>query len=246
MLDHYTLKNILVFDIETASGEKSYNDLSESMKMAWKHKHSLIKEEISLEASYEKFAALYPEFGRVVCISCGVTLSMKDDDGKPRNKVITVKSFYGDDEVKILTDFAKTITEFDTKNRSTYLCGHNINKFDIPFLAKRMVINRLPIHKKLSFVGLPPWKIDWCIDTMDAWKMGNFQGAESIKVLAPVFGIETPKDDIDGSMVSNVFWNEKGGDVRIKVYCVKDVIATTKILLAMRNESIELEHNIVN
>jgi len=207
MLEEYKLNSIVHFDIETASGEESYEQLSSPMKLAWNHKHKVIKcEDMTPAESYEMKAALYPEFGRVVCISYGVVLRREDG-----SRYIYVDSFYGKDEKAILNGFSEMLKAVWGKNRGSYLCGHNIKKFDIPFLAKRIIINRLRLPKQLNMVNKKPWEVNWCIDTMDIWRMGNFQGNESIKVLTAVFGVPTPKDDIDGSMVSGVFWSEEGG-----------------------------------
>jgi hypothetical protein len=43
-------------------------------------------------------------------------------------------------------------------------------------------------------------------------------------------GVESPKEDIDGSQVHSTFWVEKDFE-RIKVYCEKDVETVIQVLL---------------
>jgi len=49
-------------------------------------------------------------------------------------------------------------------------------------------------------------------------------------VLTACFGIPSPKDDIDGSEVGRVYWEEDNLE-RIAIYCEKDVLAVVQLLL---------------
>ncbi len=65
---------------------------------------------------------------------------------------------------------------------------------------------------------------------MELWKFGDNKSYTSIKLLAALLGFPSPKDDIDGSMVGQVYWEEQ--DVqRIDYYCEKDVLATIQLFL---------------
>jgi predicted PolB exonuclease-like 3'-5' exonuclease len=96
-----------------------------------------------------------------------------------------------------------------------------------------MLINGLKIPVQLNLHGKKPWEI-LHLDTMDLWKFGDFKNYTSLKLLAAVFGIPSPKDDIDGSMVNEVYWKENDIE-RIRTYCEKDVITTAQILLRFKS-----------
>lgn len=82
--------------------------------------------------------------------------------------------------------------------------------------------------------GKKPWEIPH-IDTMELWKFGDYKTFTSLELLAHVFKIPTPKDDIDGSMVASVYWKEKDLK-RIVQYCEKDVLTLANVFRRMRQE----------
>ncbi|MBC8475485.1 MAG: ribonuclease H-like domain-containing protein, partial [Bacteroidetes bacterium] len=84
-----------------------------------------------------------------------------------------------------------------------------------------------------------PWEINH-LDTMELWKFGDYKHYTSLELLTYIFDIPTPKDDIDGSQVASVFYEEKDID-RIITYCEKDVIATIQLVQRYRGE--ELIHD---
>lgn len=59
-----------------------------------------------------------------------------------------------------------------------------------------------------------------------------------------VLGIPSPKDDIDGSQVRNVYYEQNDVE-RIARYCEKDVIAVAQILLKLRLEPILTDDQII-
>jgi predicted PolB exonuclease-like 3'-5' exonuclease len=226
MLDDINIDSVIFFDIETCAGAERFGYLTEPMQGAWEHKHNKLYADKYEDCwdSYEKQSALHPEFGKICCISLGVIA---------QEKRIEIKSFYGENEKELLISFSKGLNAI-CKNQRIVLCGHNVKMFDIPYIAKRMIINRIKIHSSLNMYGKKPWDLNHIIDTMDVWKMGNYRGNESIKVLCAVLGVPTPKDDIDGSQVSEAYY--RGEIERIKSYCEKDVIATCRLFSAMRGE----------
>lgn len=221
--------NILFLDIETVSVKASFNELSKSFQNLWAKKHqSIVKDaEISFEESFADKAAIYAEFGKIVCISCGY-LAKEDDSDKLR-----IKSFYGNDEKQILNQFAEMLTKNYSDTQSQTLCGHNIKEFDIPYLCRRMLVNGIELPEILSINGKKPWEVNF-IDTLQLWKFGDYKAYTSLNLLATLFEIPTPKDDIDGSMVSSVYWKENDLK-RITTYCQKDVITTVRVLQKMIN-----------
>jgi len=72
------------------------------------------------------------------------------------------------------------------------------------------------------------------LDTLQYWKFGDFENYTSLSLLSAVLGVPTPKDDIDGSMVRQVNYEEKNLP-RIIEYCQKDVVAVANVFLRFRN-----------
>ena len=167
---------------------------------------------------------IYSEFAKIVCISVGF---MHYDNGR---RLMRTKSFAGDDEAQLLRDFSDMASRF-LRTREHRICGHNIKEFDVPFICRRMLVNGLPLPSILDVAGRKPWETPF-IDTMELWKFGDFKSFTSLKLLCAIFGIPTPKDDIDGSEVAAVYYDTH--DVhRIAVYCEKDVVATAQVFLRM-------------
>ena len=72
---------------------------------------------------------------------------------------------------------------------------------------------------------------------MELWKFGDYKHYTSLKLMANVLGIPSPKEDIDGSMVKDVYYQEKDID-RIITYCEPDVLTTAQVFLRLRNEEL--------
>jgi 3'-5' exonuclease len=71
---------------------------------------------------------------------------------------------------------------------------------------------------------------------MEMWKFGDYKNYTSLNLLAHTLGIPTPKDDIDGSMVWEVYWREHNLE-RIVTYCQKDVVTAAQVFLRLNNEA---------
>ena len=234
MIEKINLNNILFLDIETVPEEENFNILDDEMKQLWEQKTLYQrKEEFTPEEFYDH-AGIWAEFGKIVCISVGYFANK----GDVRNFRVT--SFFGE-EKKILIDFSSLLdTHFDQAQH--VLCGHNAKEFDIPFLARRMIINQVAIPNKLNLFGKKPWEIPH-LDTLELWKFGDYKHFTSLKLLTKILGIPSPKGDIDGSQVAHVFYVEKDID-RIVIYCEKDVIAVAQIFLRLRREELLIEDEI--
>lgn len=231
------LHNILFLDIETVPQSPSYIDLSDDWKKLWDTKStSLVKyhEGQTNETLYPR-AGIYAEFGKIVCISCGVI------QGNGEQRKIILKSFYGDDEKKLLVDFIDMLNKWAT-GEAKFLCAHNGKEFDFPYLCRRMIIHGIAIPSLLNISGKKPWEVNH-YDTLELWKFGDYKSFTSLNLLAHVLGVPTPKDDIDGSMVWEVYWKEKNLE-RIVTYCQKDVVTVAQILLRMNGEQLIKEENI--
>lgn len=225
----YPLSNILFLDIETVPQYASYEDVPEEWKKLWDHKAQQLvrgKEDETEETVYPN-AGIYAEFGRIICISCGVI------QGTAPTRKIVIKSFSGDDEALLLRGFTDMLIKWSQPGER-YLCAHNGKNFDFPYLCRRMMINRIPIPPILNTAGKKPWEIGH-IDTMELWKFGEYKNFTSLNLLAVALDVPTPKDDIDGSMVWKVYWEEKNLP-RIVTYCQKDVVTVAQVLLRMQGE----------
>lgn len=236
MLEQVNLEKILFLDIETATGKASFGELSEDLKKHWEHKSSfLARNEETPEEMYER-AGIYAEFGKIVCISVGF---INLDNNK---KTLRLKSFYGDDEKELLITFFNLLNKHYSSSNYV-LCAHNGKEFDFPYIARRGLINGLTIPSILDMAGKKPWEVAH-LDTLQLWKFGDYKHFTSLSLLTNIFNIPTPKDDIDGSMVSKVYWVDK--DVkRIATYCEKDVVALTQLFLKFRNDSLIKDEDII-
>lgn len=220
------LEHILFLDIETVPLHEQFKDLETPAKALWELKTQYQrKEEFTAEEFYDR-AGIWAEFGKIICISVGY-FTFKGDI---RNFRVT--SFHGE-EVTILKEF-KSLLEHHFNKPQHLLCAHNGKEFDFPYIARRMIINGIDIPFKLNLFGKKPWEIPH-LDTMELWKFGDYKTFTSLKLMAYVLGIPSPKDDIDGSQVRDVFYNDKDID-RIIEYCEKDTITVAQIFLRLRNE----------
>jgi uncharacterized protein YprB with RNaseH-like and TPR domain len=231
------LQNILFLDIETVSQYASFDGLPEEWKDLWAKKaESLIrnKENLTIESVYER-AGIYAEFGKIICISCGIV------QVNGSQKKLLLKSFSGDDEKEILGAFCDMVSKWASEGNK-YLCAHNGKEFDFPYLCRRMVINDVCVPAVLTISGKKPWEVNH-LDTMELWKFGDFKNYTSLNLLAHALGIPTPKDDIDGSMVGSIYWNTH--DIsRIAHYCQKDVLTVAQIYLRLNREPLILPENV--
>jgi hypothetical protein len=236
MIEKIRLDNILFIDIETVPCEDNFGVLDVEMQQLWDQKTQYQrKDDFTAEEFYDR-AGIWAEFGKIICISAGYFTT------KAVVKNFRVTSFFGD-EVKLLNDFNNLINNHFNLTQHV-LCGHNIKEFDIPFLARRMIINRIAIPNKLNLFGKKPWEIPH-LDTLELWKFGDYKNFTSLKLLTKILGIPSPKGDIDGSQVGHVYYVEKDID-RIITYCEKDVIAVAQIFLRFRQEDLLIEDEIIH
>ena len=231
------LYHILFLDIETVPQHPSYEFMPFEWQALWNKKTEALlrnREDETSESIYPR-AGIYAEFGKIICISCGVL------QGSGENKKMIIKSFAGDNEKLVLHEFSEMLKKW-AGNEPRYLCAHNGKEFDFPYLCRRMIINGLPLPSTLNCSGKKPWEVPR-LDTMELWKFGDFKSYTSLNLLAHTLGIPTPKDDIDGSRVWEVYWKEKNLP-RIVSYCQKDVITVAQIYLRLNNDTLIATENI--
>ena len=237
MLNKLNLQNILFLDIETVPEVELFTDLSPEMQELYALKTQYQrKDEFTPEEFYHR-AGIWAEFGKIICISVGYFVERKGVNQ------LRVTSFYGDNEHKLLLDFKNLLdTHFNHPNH--LLCAHNGKEFDFPYIARRMIINEIELPNKLNLFGKKPWEVPH-LDTMDLWKFGDYKHYTSLKLLTAILGVPSPKQDIDGSEVANVYYQEKNLS-RIVEYCERDTVAVAQLLLRFLNKPLIDEIDIIN
>jgi len=214
-------ENILFIDIETVSQYKNYEDMPEEYKYVWnkKYERNEYLNALNVSEAYENKAAIFAEYGKIVCISVGYYHKVNDE--------YRIKSFANHDEKSLLESFEL----FCQKLKNSYVfCGHNVKEFDVPYLCRRFLISKIAIPKLLDFQNKKPWEVE-LIDTLQLWKFGDYKNYTSLETLTTIFHIPTPKNDIDGSQVGKVYWEENDLE-RIVKYCQNDVIAVIQLYRA--------------
>lgn len=222
MLENINIEKVLFLDIETVPLSASFQDLPEESKTFWEKKANQIRKEgVSIEEIYER-AGIYAEFGKIVCISFGIIYFR---EGSPYARI---KVFADHDETKILKDFADLLCKLNSQ-KDLLLCAHNGKEFDFPYISRRMLINGIAIPAVLDVSGRKPWETTF-LDTMELWKFGDYKHFTSLNLLTHIFGIPSPKIDIDGSQVAKVYW-QNNDLARIAKYCQHDVLAIIQLFL---------------
>ena len=228
MIKRIKIEHILFLDIETVPQFADYNSLEKHTKLLWEAKTKYQrKENFTPEEFYDR-AGIWAEFGKIICISVGYFKKEQD----PRSFRVT--SFHGQ-EATILEDF-KTLLETHFSKSNHLLCAHNGKEFDFPYIARRMVILGIDLPEKLNLFGKKPWEVPH-LDTLELWKFGDYKTFTSLDLMAHVLGIPSPKNDISGDQVRDVFYKENNIS-RIVTYCEKDTVTVAQIILKLRNQEL--------
>ncbi len=236
MLNKIKLENILFLDIETVPEVATYSELSaEKQELFGTKTQYQRKEEQTAEDFYER-AGIWAEFGKIICISVGYFVGLES------KRAFRVKSFSGD-EVDLLKEF-KELLEDHFHRSNQLLCAHNGKEFDFPYIARRMIIHRISLPEKLNLFGKKPWEVAH-LDTLELWKFGDYKHYTSLKLLTNILGIPSPKQDIDGSQVAKVYYEENDLK-RIVEYCERDTIAVAQLLLRFNNLELLNDEEIVS
>ncbi|MBU2465657.1 MAG: ribonuclease H-like domain-containing protein [Bacteroidetes bacterium] len=233
MLYNLQFSQVLFLDIETVPASPKFDDLSERMQKLWVKKADKIrKSEDETAGELYSRAGIYSEFGKIIVISVGFL----------NGHEFRIKSFYSDNEKLLLEEFAELLNRYYNYPDSL-LCAHNGKEFDFPYIARRMVINGIDLPLILQIAGKKPWEIKH-LDNMELWKFGDYKNYTSLDLLTAIFDIPTPKDDIDGSMVGGIYWEQHDLE-RIKEYCQKDVLAIAQLMRRYLNQPLLAEDQIV-
>ena len=242
MIQETELSTLLYFDLETSSEFPTLAALEKSNPRKadlWKQKHDKAAkgkdsekwESMSHEESYQSLTPLSSEFGRIVCGSfCYIVNSSVDGSMKWMGKM---KSFYDTEAsltsevTQVLNPISELLSNIDRAGKNMRLCGHNIKKFDIPWLSKRMLMNNIPVPSQLQTWGKKPWEI-LHLDTGELWSMGNWDGYITLDLLSCSLGVPSPKESMKGEYVGQAFWKEKKY-TEIMKYCEEDVKCVARI-----------------
>ncbi|WP_018674772.1 3'-5' exonuclease [Riemerella columbina] len=226
MIQQIPIERIMFLDIETVPLVSDWNELSETEQRLWEKKTAYQrKEDISAEDFYPQRAGVMAEFGKIICLSIGML-------GK--NEKLKIKSFAGDDEAALLAQFGELFNS--PRLQQVILCAHNGKEFDFPWIARRFLVNGMMPPSPFQMFGKKPWEIPH-LDTMELWKFGDYKSFISLELMAHLFGVPTPKDDIDGSMVAEVYYKDKDLP-RIVNYCEKDVLTLANVFRRLRQEEL--------
>jgi hypothetical protein len=225
--------NLLFFDIETASGTNDYSSLSPILQKHWERRAERTQHfdphAPDYAERYADYAAIHAEFGRVVCVSCGVPIELQGG-----GLGLWVTSFSGPDERAVLEGFGHLLQRFWPGNAkpdlsaSRKLVGHNIKGFDVPYLCRRYRLLGLPLPPPLHVWGRKPWELAHLVDTQELWQFGDSRSWVALELLTELFGLPTPKDALGGEYVTRAFWHDKNYE-QIAVYCEADVLATSQV-----------------
>jgi uncharacterized protein YprB with RNaseH-like and TPR domain len=238
IMQNIRLENLLFIDIETVPQQPEFCNLPEEWQKLWTEKVQWqLPENTSSEQFYPQRAGVMAEFAKIICISMGYFRR----EGKQAQ--LRIKSFYGDDEKQLLSSMLEALKELEAVNNRWSFTGHNIREFDIPFLCRRLLANGIAIPHYLDFQNMKPWDVNM-LDTFQYWRFGDYKNFTSLNLLAATLGIPSPKDDMDGSMVARVYYEEKDLQ-RIVNYCQKDVITVANIVRKFKNLPILAEDEVV-
>ena len=234
MLNHLSDYQLLYLDIETVSAYPNYFDMPERIRQLWDKKAKTLNYKGD-KKPMELFnrSAIYAEFGKIVCISVGYVVK-----GSQR---LRIKSYYCDDEARLLFEFAELLNQHFNAPKHL-MVAHNGKEFDFPYIARRMLVNGLELPALLDIAGKKPWEIRH-IDTLELWKFGDYKHYTSLDLLTAIFDIPSPKSDIDGSQVNEVYW-VKNDLERIAEYCQNDVLAIVQLLNRYRGQPLFKEKHI--
>jgi hypothetical protein len=227
MIEQIQTNKLLFMDIETCGSYATLEELEDNnvvlfnlwnkMGDSYFRRHYPEDERMSSGELFKKYSGLLPEFGRVVCVSAGFIM-----DGERK-----IQSFSKGGEEDILKDTVNLLNRVHKLSFS--LCGHNIKTFDLPYLGKRMLINKIKPSPIMPSYDTKPWEIK-ALDTKELWNFGSYKGLSALHLVCSVLGLDTPKEgNVDGSNIHKSYY-EDNNISEIKEYCEKDVNALMDII----------------
>jgi uncharacterized protein YprB with RNaseH-like and TPR domain len=221
------LEKLLFIDIETVGIQPDWESLEKSnleLSFVFENYFDWFQKRFPEDADkpvgqmFVNRAALVPEFARIACVS----VAFVTDKGETK-----VQSFSNENEKDLLQDVQKLLRRVG--ELGFFLCGHNVKGFDIPMLAKRMIINGLLPPKILPGHDTKPWEIK-ALDTKELWQYGGYGTIASLELMCVSMGVESSKNmEVTGNKVHEAYWTNK--DIKgIVEYCEKDVLVLIDVI----------------
>jgi len=221
------IDKLLFLDIETVGVEKDWDSLkknNEPLSFQFENYFDWFQKRFPEDANkpisemFVNKSALVPEFNRIVCVSVAF-INKKGE--------VKIESHNDVDEKKLLLDVQKILHKVG--ELGFYLCGHNVKGFDIPVLAKRMIINGILPPKILPGHDTKPWEIK-ALDTKEVWQYGGYGSIASLELMCVCLGVPSPKTmEVTGNKVHDAFWTKKDYE-GIKSYCEADVLSLINVI----------------
>ena len=214
------LTKLLFLDIETVGVQPDWESLQTNrpeLAFQFENYHDWFQKRFPEDADkpvgdmFVNRSALVPEFARIACVS----VAFVTDKGETK-----MQSFSNPDEKVMLQEVQKLLHRVG--ELGFFLCGHNVKGFDIPMLAKRMIMNGIMPPKILPGHDTKPWEIK-ALDTKEVWQYGGYGSIASLELMCVCLGVESSKNmEVTGNKVHEAFWVKK--DIKgIVEYCEKDV-----------------------
>ena len=233
------LPNILFIDVKTVPEYPNLQAAPPMYAAFWRdsyRKFDLPQPPFASEEEENKFflknAGTLPEFSRIVTVGLGYFTQKSD------NLVLRCTAIEEPDEPKLLERLCKTLDKHGKDGRIYALCAHNGREFDYPFIARRFLINNMPLPKSLSKLLAKPWDSPH-IDTLEMWRFGARRGTASLPKLAWRLKIDHQLSQRASNTETFLAWH-LGKDVPpISQYAIEDVILTAKLWLRLSSTEIE-------
>ena len=226
------LQKILFLDIETVGVHPDWETLvkeNEPLSFQFEHYFDWFQKRFPEDADkgvgqmFVNRAALVPEFARIACVS----VAFVTEQGE-----VKMQSFSNPDEKKMLLEVQKLL--YRVGELGFFLCGHNVKGFDIPMLAKRMIMNGIMPPKILPGHDTKPWEIK-ALDTKEVWQYGGYGSIASLELMCVCLGVESSKTmEVTGNKVHEAFWIKKDIEGIVK-YCEKDVSVLIDVVKKLMN-----------
>ena len=226
------LTKLLFLDIETVGIQPEWEALENNRPelafqfrnyFDWFQKRFPEDTDKGVEQMFVNRAALVPEFAKIACVS----VAFVTEKGETK-----IQSFSDTDEKKLLIEVQKLLRRIG--ELGFFLCGHNVKGFDIPMLAKRMIMNGLLPPKILPGHDTKPWEIK-ALDTKELWQYGGYGSIASLELMCVCMGVESSKNmEVTGNKVHEAYWVKK--DIKgIVEYCEKDVLVLIDVIKKITN-----------
>lgn len=166
--------------------------------------------------TYEQFASLHPEYGRIICISLGYIAENTDGD-----QVMHLKSYLGGEE-DLLQDFNGVLASFS--NTFVHAKGRT---FDVPFILARMSALKINCANQ-NFASLHRPNGHTHLDLTEFHAQHGSGCRLPLSLIASVRGVAPSRTDLDDSDIPEAFRN---GEIRLIARQCEWSVATTLNLL---------------